>query len=185
MKSVKLVYNGDLARAIEDWASQTVQRTAAQHRQFSFVEQRLQQIRTRAQEALFQRQQQQPEQQRIGIQGFTEHGTDPFAAAAALTANGDEVEIPESPTEADLATPAAQGPAAATQVAVGAAAGRPDAGCFAPATFRGGGTASNLVRQSSAAIATVASLVSYWSISCVGSGSGWGSGMGSGVGGCR
>lgn len=132
MKSVKLVYNGDLARAIEDWVGQTMQRSAAQRRQFAFVEQRLQQIRARAQEAFFQRQQQQQSQ--------------PPATGAAPA---DGFAAGQPPDAAAQAGPAGLAGDAAVM-----------AGSGGSGSFRRNGTATNLMRQSSAALATVASLVS-------------------------
>ncbi|KAF6248449.1 hypothetical protein COO60DRAFT_1707039 [Scenedesmus sp. NREL 46B-D3] len=67
MKSVKLVYNGDLARAIEDWAAaQAASHRASQQGQLTMLEQRLASIRMRAHATLFQQQQQQQQQQQPG-----------------------------------------------------------------------------------------------------------------------
>jgi hypothetical protein len=158
MKSVKLVYNGDLARAIEDWAAtQAASRRASQQGQLAMLEQRLASIRMRAQATLFQQQQQQ---QQGNEQQQGQQAPQPAQASYHLSVpqprqqqqqNGEAGPSNANPFRA------AGVPAAA---AAGAAAG--DAGV--------GGSASGalrMMRTSSAALAQVASMVSraFWLVS--------------------
>jgi hypothetical protein len=153
MKSVKLVYNGDLARAIEDWAAtQAASRRASQQGQLAMLEQRLASIRMRAQATLFQQQQQQQGNEQQQQQG-------PQAPQPAQASFHFAVpELRQQQQQNGAAGPSNANPfrvAGVPAAAAAAGAGAGDAGI-------GGGAsgALHMMRTSSAALAQVATMVS-------------------------